>query len=110
MRTAGGSTTTSGYVGGRFGVSDAGVFNGGNSTTFFHIGRTSGNATGYASTLDVLNPQATLRTRSMGNNTESAFSYGFAGTLNDNTSYTNFVLTTASSTMTTGKLEIYGYN
>ena len=70
------------------------------------------NTTGGSYSIDLLNPNRALRTVITGNYADfaTAGSAGVgSGFLNDTTQYTGFTLGLTSSTMTGGKVRVYGY-
>lgn len=108
-----GSTTTGYYYGMSGVVYSSAAFAGvavNNGASWNRLGPL--NTTGGSYVVDLLNPNRTLRTVMSSNYTDfnTAGSGGCgSGFLNDTTAYTAFTIGITSSTMTGGKIRVYGY-
>ena len=115
LRIALGATTTGyywGLVGGRYDNGGSVSVGGANAAIWDYVG--IGSTTGLSAAIEIINPYLAKRTTFTSLFTDSGTGGGniagpSSGMLNNSTSYTSFILSPASGTLTGGTITVYGY-
>jgi hypothetical protein len=103
---------TSGYYGSHYYDNYAGGTTGtdrSNNSAFLRVG-VMGSQDDANTSFDVYNPFIAKRTAVSGSYYGDAYSGWFGGTLANTNSYTGFIISPGASTMSGGKIRVYGYN
>ena len=103
---------TSGYYGSHYYDNYAGGTTGtdrSNNASFLRVG-VMGTQDDANTSFDIYNPFIAKRTAISGSYYGDAYTGWFGGTLANTTSYTGFIISPGSSTMSGGKIRVYGYN